>query len=123
MLIHGVSENRMSNLQKLGISDFVGSTSRAKKEISRPAEDTVIGFMNEFLADKHGRAQKIPNPRSGKEEWHLPVWMNKAFVYKLFVSEWPKDCTGNLLFCIFSISLILAFSSYPTRRTVYLTSH
>ncbi len=107
MLIHGVSENRMSNLQKLVISDFVGSTSRAKKEISRPAEDTVIGFMKEFLADKHGRAQKIPNPRSGKEEWHLPDWMNKAFVYKMFVSEWPKDCTGNLLFRIFFVSLMI----------------
>jgi hypothetical protein len=57
-----------------------GSTSRAKKEISRLAEDTVIGFMNEFLADKHDRAQKIPNPTSSKEEWHLPVWMTKALV-------------------------------------------
>ena len=63
MLIHGVSENRMSNLQKLGISDFVGSTSSAKKEVSYPAEDTVIGFMIKKIADKHGRAQKIPNPR------------------------------------------------------------
>jgi hypothetical protein len=58
----------MSNLQNLSISDFVGSTSRAKIEISRPAEETVIGFMNEFVADKHCRAQKIPNPRSSNEQ-------------------------------------------------------
>ena len=114
MLIHGVSENRMSNLQKVGISDFVGSTSRAKKEISRPAEDTIIGFMKEFLDDKHGRAQKIPNPRSGKEEWHLPVWMNKAFVYKLFDSKWPKDCTGVYFIILYFLRLFDDFSSSPT---------
>ena len=114
MLIHGVSENCMSNLQKVGISDFVGSTSRAKKEISRPAEDTIIGFMEEFLDDKHGRAQKIPNQRLGKEEWHLPVWMNKAFVYKLFDSKWPKDCTGVYFFILYFLRLFDDFSSSPT---------
>ena len=73
MLIQGVSKNCMNFLQKLQIPDFFGSTGRAKKELNRPAEDSVIGFMEEFLVDEHGRAQKIPNPRIGKEEWHLPV--------------------------------------------------
>ena len=73
MLIHGVSENRMNNLHKLGVADFVGSTERAKKEAVRPREDVVIGFMQDLLAEKHGRAQKNPNPRSSQEEWHLRV--------------------------------------------------
>jgi len=63
LLIHRVSENRMSFLQKLRIPDFVGSVGRAEKEIIRPSEDSVIGFMKEFLADEHGRAKKIPKPR------------------------------------------------------------
>ena len=95
MLIHGVFDNRMNFMQKLQISDFVGSAGRAKNELNRPAEDSVISFIKDFWADEPGRAQKIPNPRSGKEEWHLPVWMNKAFVYKLYASKWPKDCTGE----------------------------
>jgi len=56
MLIHGVSKNRMSFLQKLNFSYFVGSIGRAIKELGRPAEDSVIGFMQDCLADEHGRA-------------------------------------------------------------------
>jgi len=56
MLIHGVTENRMSFLQKLQIPDFVGSNGRAKTELSRPLEDSGIGFMKEFSADESGRA-------------------------------------------------------------------
>ena len=95
MIIHGVSENHMNNLHKIGVAGYVGCTERAKKEPVRPREDAVIGFMQDFLAEKHGRAQKIPNPRSSKEEWHLPVWMTKTYVYKFMVADWPKDASGK----------------------------
>jgi hypothetical protein len=112
MLIHGVFENRMNFMKKLQISDFVGSAGRAKKELSHLAEKSVIGFMKDFLADEHGRAYKILNPRSGKEEWDLPIWMNKAIVYKLYALKRPKECTSE--FRVSSVSSML-FHNYKLR--------
>lgn len=55
--------------------------------------------MKDFLSEKHGHAQKIPNPRADHEEWHLPVWMTKFFVYKLMKKqyEYHLENTGECL--------------------------
>ena len=71
--------------------EYVGNTRKAPKTPCRPAEDAVIGFMKDFLGEKHGHAQKIPNPRAGHEEWHLPVWMTKLYVYRLMVALMRSD--------------------------------
>lgn len=83
----------------IGVKDYVGATQRPPKTPCRPAEDAVIGFMKSFLAEKHGRAQKMPNPRSGHEEWHLPVSMTKLYVYKLMVASMMAKGIISLIDC------------------------
>lgn len=100
-----------------GVADYVGTSQRAPKTPCRPAEDAIIGFMKDFLAEKHGYAQKIPNPRAGHEEWHLPVWMTKHYVYNLMVASMKiqGNCgSGTLLIIVGRI----AVSDYSYRFVV-----
>eukprot|EP00873_Tetraselmis_striata_P040038 jgi/Tetstr1/460302/TSEL_005602.t1 len=50
-------------------------------------------WLKDYFDPKHGRTEKIPNPSSDREEWHLPAWANKAKVYMTYMDDdtyWPS---------------------------------
>eukprot|EP00873_Tetraselmis_striata_P003736 jgi/Tetstr1/424000/TSEL_014611.t1 len=51
-------------------------------------------WLKDYFDPKHGRTEKIPNPSSDREEWHLPAWANKAKVYITYMDDdtyWPSS--------------------------------
>eukprot|EP00873_Tetraselmis_striata_P023240 jgi/Tetstr1/443504/TSEL_031508.t1 len=44
-------------------------------------------WLTDYFDPKHGRTEKIPNPSSDREEWHLLAWANKAKVYRTYMDD------------------------------------
>ena len=105
MMIYGVSENRMNSIKKRAVESAFGVSKRASKEPCRPKEDKCVAFMNWFLSEKNSYAQKMPNPRGEKDEYHLPTWMTKRTVYQILLSRLPPNGNGR---CALSVAFTCA---------------
>eukprot|EP00873_Tetraselmis_striata_P028544 jgi/Tetstr1/448808/TSEL_036042.t1 len=44
-------------------------------------------WLKDYFDPKHDRTEKIPNPSSDREEWHLPAWANKAKVNRTHMDD------------------------------------
>ena len=51
-----------------------------------------VAFLNNYFAAENGRCEKLPNPRYGRDEYRLPTWLTKEYVYNAYVSDltWNK---------------------------------
>ena len=86
--IHGCGENRMYSLKRKASDD--------REEVECPKQqkpkwnnkfETVRSFLNDYFAPENGRCEKLPNPRYGRDEYRLPVWLSKLKIYSAYVED------------------------------------
>ena len=54
-------------------------------------------FLDNYFAPENGRCEKLPNPRYGREEYRLPIWLSKLKVYCVYVAD-TIACHSKLFF-------------------------
>ena len=66
------------------------------REVERPKQKThkwnpkyeeVKSFLENYFAPENGRCEKLPNPRYGRDEYRLPIWLTKVKVYCVYVAD------------------------------------
>lgn len=89
MRIHSVSEGRMVKLKALVQDDTFSKSGRVqKKQRINPAYESVTKFLTYYFSDANGRCEKMPNPRSSRDEYRLPSWLNRSLLYTFY----KEDC-------------------------------
>ena len=69
-----------------------------------PKFEDVRTFLDNYFAPKNGRCEKLPNPRYGKEEFSLPIWLSKLKVFLVYSADstaCKSKCTFMLPLCCF----------------------
>ena len=59
--------------------------------------ESVRMFLANYFAPENGRCEKLPNPRYGRDEYRLPIWLSKAQVYRVYTDDCEK-CKGKFRF-------------------------
>ena len=49
--------------------------------------ETVRTFLENYFAPENGRCEKLPNPRYGRDEYRLPVWLSKRKIYSVYKED------------------------------------
>ena len=62
-----------------------------KKARMNPKFESVRAFLANYFAPENGRCEKLPNPRYGREEYRLPIWLSKTAIY----NSYKKDCEAS----------------------------
>ncbi len=101
MVIHSVSEGRMTSLKKK-----VKRTDVADRDFERRPQqprwnskyESVRVFLENYFSDENGRCEKLPNPRYSREELRLPIWLSKVEVYRIYKHDCEK-CGGKNTAC------------------------
>ena len=92
LLIHGCSDSRLYGLKRQASDDNSTASGRiAKTPRYKSKSEPCRAFLENYFADENGRCEKLPNPRYGREEYRLPVWMTKQYVFDAYV----KDCNAS----------------------------
>lgn len=86
-LVHACSETRLCALAR-DIKRLPLDYKRASSPRDGRRAADVRAWLDDNFAPENGRCEKMPNPESGREEWHLPPWLKKSVVYK----EHCKEC-------------------------------
>ena len=102
----------MYSLKRKACDDF-REVERPKQKIHRwnPKYEEVKTFLDNYFAPENGRCERLPNPRYGKEEFRLPIWLSKLKVFLVYV----EDC----LACHSKCLLILFIVCYEYRFIVF----
>eukprot|EP00873_Tetraselmis_striata_P045256 jgi/Tetstr1/465520/TSEL_010189.t1 len=91
MFIHKVGFLRLRKI-RAEVDDLVDlCLSRNKSPVYHiAARIATHAWLKDYFGPKHGRTEKIPNPSSDREEWHLPAyWANKA--KKVYITYMDDD--------------------------------
>lgn len=102
--LHGCSENRMYSLKRKACDDF-REVERPKQKIFKwnPKYEDVKTFLDNYFAPENGRCERLPNPRYGKEEFRLPIWLSKLKVFLVYVED-SIACQSKCLLILFIVS-------------------
>ncbi len=46
--------------------------------------EEINSFLEYYFAPKNARFENLPNPRYGRDEYRLPIWLTKIKVYCVF---------------------------------------
>ena len=96
-MLHAVSESRLCALAKEVKKDPITFQRTVLPYSSKKSSD-VRALLDDYFKPENGRCEKMPNPQSGREEWHLPSWLKKSVVYKLYSDE-CDELSGEICFC------------------------
>lgn len=94
MFIHSVSEQRLSDIQSEIANDKNPFERNSPPNYNCLPRRAAIAWLAEYFAEENGRTEKIPNPQSDRDEWHLPAWMSKQTVYRIYVAD-PSVSDGE----------------------------
>lgn len=90
MMIHNISEGRLNSIKKM-----VERHDIPAEEFGRSAQqprwnkkyETVRTFLAGYFDKAHGKCEKLPNPRYGRDEWRLPTWLKKDVLYDIYKKD------------------------------------
>eukprot|EP00873_Tetraselmis_striata_P044551 jgi/Tetstr1/464815/TSEL_009554.t1 len=88
MFIHKVGFLRLRRI-RAEVDGLVNpSCSRNARHVYHIASRAATrAWLKDYFDPKHGGTEKIPNPSSDREEWHLPARANKAKVYMTYMDD------------------------------------
>ena len=69
---------------------------QSKKPRFNQKSEAARAFLANYFSEDNGRCEKIPNPRFGREELRLPIWLTKAKVYEVY----KDDCENCKSKCV-----------------------
>ena len=88
----------MYSLKRKACEDYL-EVERPRQKLFKwnPKFETVKTFLDNYFAPENGRCEKLPNPRYGREEYRLPIWLSKLKVYCVYVAD-TIACHGKCFF-------------------------
>ena len=93
MMIHNISEGRLNSINKMAERHDIPAE-ECGKSAQQPRWNKKFESVRTFLAgyfDKHhGKCEKLPNPRYGRDEWRLPTLLKKHVLYDIYKEDQEK---------------------------------
>lgn len=84
----------MVSLRAHVIDDTFSSIGRVQqKERVNRIYESARTFLANYFADENGRCEKLPNPRGSRDEYRLPLWLNKSALYRIYKAD--QDAMGS----------------------------
>ena len=57
--------------------------------------ESVRAWLKTYFENENGKCEKLPNPRYGRDEWRLPIWLPKRELYRIY-SKSNEDIKGKI---------------------------
>ena len=80
--------------QALSQDQNLPTTRLAKKPRFNAKFEHASAFLAEYFSDENGRVEKLPNPRYGRDEYRLPVWLSMNKIYMIYEND-NKNTPGK----------------------------
>lgn len=96
MFIHGTSEQRLAMLQAEVQNGQDAAERNNPDHYDTKPRRAAHAWLADYLHERHGRTEKIPNPISGQDEWNLPSWCSKNYVHGVYLAD-PTVPEGDIL--------------------------
>ena len=92
-MIHSCGPQRECKLRREASEDSTIVTGRQQRRPRcKQKYDEIYAFLENYFSPENGRCEKLPNPRYGSDEYRLPTWMKKRYVFEAY----EQDCKDSL---------------------------
>ena len=88
LLIRSCSDTRLYTLKRQASENSSVASGRTPKAPRHaPKYEMAVAFLTNYFASENGRCEKLPNPRYGRDEYRLPIWLTKEYVFRAYESD------------------------------------
>ena len=95
-MIHACSEGRLLSIKRQLVQADGTETSNRQQKRQRVnvKYESVRAFLSTYFSPENGRCEKLPNPRFGRDEYRLPIWLTKKKLYRVYCAD-AEACGGK----------------------------